>query len=189
MAKQTKAGLNPEPFLLRKSGTGFFNTSPLDVPKLMGDQDNIRINLLAYTSAFSSAVKDIFDAFEFPVQIDRLAKADLPYQVTEKFAGIDLRPEKIDNIQMGIAFEELRRGMGRLQIVPTPASLDATHSSYVRPQRISLRKSLLLPENDRYSVPRLLESPQPWLRYCNQGRDRRDIPLRRKWRRKRRSSI
>jgi type I restriction enzyme M protein len=31
-----KQKLNPEPFLLRKAGQSFFNTSPLDMKKLMG---------------------------------------------------------------------------------------------------------------------------------------------------------
>jgi HsdM N-terminal domain len=39
--KREAAGLNPEPFLLKKSGQLFFNTSPLDMKKLMGDQDHI----------------------------------------------------------------------------------------------------------------------------------------------------
>jgi hypothetical protein len=43
--KREAAGLNPEPFLLKKSGQLFYNTSPLDMKKLMGDQDNIRENL------------------------------------------------------------------------------------------------------------------------------------------------
>ncbi len=42
---KTKAGLNPEPFLLRKAGQSFFNTSPLDLGKLLGDQDHIKQNL------------------------------------------------------------------------------------------------------------------------------------------------
>lgn len=29
------------------------------------------------------------------------------YLVTEKFAGIDLHPEAVDNHEMGLAFEEL----------------------------------------------------------------------------------
>src|SRR5690606_20071717 len=29
-------GINPEPFLLRKSGHSFYNTSPLDLKKLLG---------------------------------------------------------------------------------------------------------------------------------------------------------
>lgn len=36
---KSKADLNPEPFLLRKAGQSFYNTSTLDVTKLMGDQD------------------------------------------------------------------------------------------------------------------------------------------------------
>ena len=37
-AKREAAGLNAEPFLLRKAGQFFYNTSPLDLKKLMGDQ-------------------------------------------------------------------------------------------------------------------------------------------------------
>src|SRR3978361_2184569 len=32
---KTKADLNPEPFLLRKAGQSFYNTSPLDLAKLL----------------------------------------------------------------------------------------------------------------------------------------------------------
>tara|TARA_R110002073_G_scaffold177188_12_gene335184 strand:- start:14381 stop:14662 length:282 start_codon:yes stop_codon:yes gene_type:complete len=35
--KREAAGLNPEPFLLKKSKCLFYNTSPLDIKKLMGD--------------------------------------------------------------------------------------------------------------------------------------------------------
>src|ERR1700751_5635675 len=93
LANRQKAGLNPEPFLLRKSGQLFFNTSPLDMKKLMGDQDHIKENLFAYMQAFSPAVRDIFESFEFHTQIDRMAKAGLLYLVAEKFANVDLHPE------------------------------------------------------------------------------------------------
>ena len=106
---QTKAGLNPEPFLLRKTKVGFYNTSPLDMKKLMGDQDHIRENLYSYIQAFSPAVRDIFERFEFHIQIDRLARAGLLYQVTEKFTNIDLHPDVVINAQMGLVFEELIR--------------------------------------------------------------------------------
>ncbi|HZH78826.1 MAG TPA: class I SAM-dependent DNA methyltransferase [Archangium sp.] len=109
-----KAGLNPEPFLLKKSGQRFFNTSPLDLKKLMGDQDNIGENLRAYVQDFSPAVRDIFEHFEFHTQIDRLEKAGLLYLVTEKFATIDLHPEVVSNAQMGLVFEELIRKFAEL---------------------------------------------------------------------------
>ena len=111
---RTKAGVNPEPFLLRKAGQHFYNTSPLDLKKLMGDQDHIGENLRSYIQAFSAPVRDIFERFEFHTQIDRLIKAGLLYLVTEKFAGIDLHPEVVSNDQMGTIFEELIRKFAEL---------------------------------------------------------------------------
>ncbi len=109
LAAKQKSGLNPEPFLLRKSGQSFYNTSPLGMKKLAGDQDHIRENLYSYIEAFSPAVRDIFERFDFHTQVERLAKANLLYLVTEKFAQIDLHPSAVDNHQMGLVFEELIR--------------------------------------------------------------------------------
>jgi type I restriction enzyme M protein len=114
LKKRTAAKLNPEPFLLRKSGVLFYNTSPLDLKKLMGDQDHIGENLRAYLHAFSPAVRDIFERFEFHIQIGRLQKAGLLYLVTEKFATIDLHPDAVSNAQMGAVFEELIRKFAEL---------------------------------------------------------------------------
>jgi len=76
-AKREKAGVNPEPFLLKKSGQHFYNTSPLDMQKLMGDQDHIGENLRAYIQEFSAPVRDIFERFEFHTQVDRLDRGRL----------------------------------------------------------------------------------------------------------------
>ena len=54
-------------------------------------------------------MRDIFERFKFAVQIDELAKAKLLYQVAEKFANIDLHPDRVSNSQMGLVFEELIR--------------------------------------------------------------------------------
>jgi type I restriction enzyme M protein len=103
------SGVNPEPFLLRKAKQTFYNTSPMDLKKLMGDQDHIAINLKAYIQSFSPNVRDIFERFDIYTQIDRLDKCGLLYQVTEKFAGFDLHPETVSNTEMGTVFEELIR--------------------------------------------------------------------------------
>jgi type I restriction enzyme M protein len=107
--EKKKAKVNPEPFLLRKAKHGFYNTSAFDLKKVMGDQDNIKENLFAYVQEFSPNVRDIFERFDFYTQVDRLAKAKLLYQVTEKFVNIDLHPSKVSNAQMGLVFEELIR--------------------------------------------------------------------------------
>lgn len=106
LEKRTAAGHNPVPFLLKKSRQLLYNTSPLDMKKLMGDQDHISENLLAYIQAFSPAVLDILERFEFHTQIDRLSNSRLLYLLTEKFANIDLHPESVTNAQMGLVFEE-----------------------------------------------------------------------------------
>ena len=113
-AAKEAMGLNPDPFLLRASGQSFYNTSTLDLTKLMGDQDHIKQNLFSYVQGFSPAVRDIFERFDFATQIERLSKNGLLYQVTEKFTGIDLHPDKVTNSQMGLVFEELIRKFAEL---------------------------------------------------------------------------
>lgn len=117
LAEKTKreaAGLNPEPFLLRLTQAFCYNTSPLDLKKLMGDADHIGENLRAYVQAFSPAVRDIFESFEFHTQIDKLAKSGLLYMVVEKFTTIDLHPDAVSNAEMGGVFEELIRKFAEL---------------------------------------------------------------------------
>lgn len=134
-------GINVEPFLLRKAGQTFYNTAKLDLPTLIGDQDNIAQNLYTYIQAFSLEVRDIFERFEFAAQVDRLAKAGLLYQVTEKFARVDLHPNKVDNHQMGLIFEELIRKFAELS--------NETAGEHFTPREvISLMVNLLFVEDD-----------------------------------------
>jgi len=114
LALRSSQNMPPDQFLRRKSGVGFYNADSLDLKKLMGDQDNIALNLRRYIQGFSPEVRDIFEHFEFDIQIDRLAKAGLLYQVVEKFAGIDLHPDRVSNHQMGLVFEELIRRFSEL---------------------------------------------------------------------------
>ncbi len=114
LANRQKLEIPPDPFLLRASGQSFFNTSPLDMKKLMGDQDHIAENLYSYINGFSPAVRDIFERFEFHAQIERLSKSGLLYQVAERFAQVNLHPDEVDNHQMGLVFEELIRKFAEL---------------------------------------------------------------------------
>ncbi len=143
---KTRQGLNPDPFLLRKAGQSFYNTSPLDLAKLLGDQDHILENLCAYVRGFSLAARDIFERFEFYTQIERLAKAGLLYLVTEKFAKIDLHPSKVDNAQMGLVFEELIRKFAEVS--------NETAGEHFTPREvIRLMVNLLFIEDDDVLTP------------------------------------
>ena len=141
-AIREKAGLNPEPFLLRKAGQLFYNTSPLDLKKLMGDQDHIGENLRACLQGFSPEVRVIFESFEFHTQIDKLAKCGLLYMVTEKFANIDLHPSVVSNAEMGAVFEELIRKFAELS--------NETAGEHFTPREvIRLMVNLLFIEDDK----------------------------------------
>jgi type I restriction enzyme M protein len=140
-AERKKAGINPEPFLLKKAGQSFYNTSPMDMPKLMGDPSNVAQNLFAYVQGFSPAVRDIFEQFDFATQTDKLAKNGLLYQIAERFAGIDLHPDKVNNSQMGLAFEELIRKFAELS--------NETAGEHFTPREvIRLMVNLLFVEDD-----------------------------------------
>jgi len=151
-AKQQKAGLNPDPFLLRKSGQHFYNISPMDMKKLMGDQDHIRDNLYNYMQAFSPAVRDIFEHFDFNTQIERLSKSGLLYLVVEKFAHIDLHPNKVSNAQMGSVFEELIRKFAEIS--------NETAGEHFSPRDIiRLMVALLfIEDDDALSLPGIVRS-------------------------------
>lgn len=141
LAARQGQGISPEPFLLRKAQQSFYNTTPLDMRRLMGDQDNIAQNLYAYIQGFSADVRDIFERFEFVAQVDRLAKAGLLYQVTERFARTDLHPDKVDNHQMGLIFEELIRRFSELS--------NETAGEHFTPREvIRLMVNLLFVEDD-----------------------------------------
>lgn len=146
LASISKTGLNPDPFLRRITGQAVYNTSPLDLVKLLGDQDNIRKNLYDYVAKFSPDAKDIFEGFDFHTQIERLAKADLLYLVVEKFANIDLHPEVVDNAQMGLVFEELIRKFAEIS--------NETAGEHFTPREvIRLMVNLLFIEDDEVLQP------------------------------------
>lgn len=88
---------------------GFHNHSQLDFQKLKGDPDNIGRHLADYINGFSENIRKIFERFEFDKEIEKLEESNRLYQVVSQFAEIDLHPRKVDNITMGLVFEDLIR--------------------------------------------------------------------------------
>lgn len=101
-------------FLTRKSGQIFYNTSELDMTRLLADANNIKANLLSYIAAFSTNTRDIFERYEFNALIERLDNANLLYQIVQKFANVNLHPDVVNNATMGLVFEELIRRFAEL---------------------------------------------------------------------------
>jgi len=110
-AKWEGKDMDPDAFMRRASGFGFYNASKLDLQGILGDPSNIASNLHSYIDAFSPEVRDIFEKFEFHAQVDKLEEKDLIFQVLERFLDprVDLHPDNLTSAQMGDAFEELIR--------------------------------------------------------------------------------
>ena len=98
------------------SGCGFYNRTGLTLKRVAvnTDQRIVATNLRNYLAAFSENAREIFEHYEFEVQIEKLRKANLLYQVVTEFAGIDLSPERVSNHQMGYLFENLIRRFSEL---------------------------------------------------------------------------
>jgi type I restriction enzyme M protein len=105
---------NVEPVLQAVAGEQFFNTSPLTFTKLLDDPNSIADSLALYIGGFSEAAKDVIDKFDFGIQIDRLRRANVLYQVVGKFADLDLHPDAVSNLEMGYLYEELIRRFSEL---------------------------------------------------------------------------
>src|SRR5262249_46719272 len=105
---------NVAPLLEAVSGEQFYNTSKLDLPKLLDDPANIADNLHAYIRGFSPGAREVLERFDFAVQIDRLDKSNLLYLVVSRFCEIDLHPEAVSNLEMGYLYEELIRRFSEL---------------------------------------------------------------------------
>lgn len=103
--------MDPDAFMRRASGFGFYNASKPDLQGILGDPSHIASNLHSYIDAFSPEVRDIFEKFEFHAQLDKLEEKDLIFQVLERFLDprVDLHPDNLTSAQMGDAFEELIR--------------------------------------------------------------------------------
>jgi type I restriction enzyme M protein len=95
--------------LNKVAGQRFHNHSPLDFEKLKGDPDNIDKHLVSYIEGFSQNVRTIFERFEFVSEIERMREANILYLVISKFRDVDLHPSRVDNITMGLLFEDLIR--------------------------------------------------------------------------------
>jgi type I restriction enzyme M protein len=105
---------NVEPVLKTVAGQQFYNTSPLTFTKLLDDPDAIADSLRLYVGCFSPAAKDVIDKFDFEIQIDRLRRANVLYQVIGKFAELDLHPDTVSTLEMGYLYEELIRKFSEL---------------------------------------------------------------------------
>ncbi|HUH86830.1 MAG TPA: type I restriction-modification system subunit M N-terminal domain-containing protein, partial [Pusillimonas sp.] len=133
-----------ERLLLRAADQPFFNASPLSLATLSDTQT--ADDLMSYVNAFSRHGREIFEHFRFEEYVQQLAAADLLYQVVQRFATIDLSPERVSNFGMGLIFEELIRRFAE--------SANDTAGEHFTPRDIvHLTTSLVMTEQDAKLKP------------------------------------
>lgn len=88
-----------------------YNLSRLTFASIKGQEPSqIHRNLMDYITNFSGNIRDIFlDKFLFTDQLKRLNDGGILWQVFDRFAQIDLHPDRVSNIEMGYLFEDLIR--------------------------------------------------------------------------------
>jgi type I restriction enzyme M protein len=96
-----------EKLLLREAEQPFFNASPLSLGSLSDTQT--ADDLMSYVQSFSQDAREIFEHFHFEDFVQQLGANNLLYQAVQRFASIDLNPQRISNFGMGLIFEELIR--------------------------------------------------------------------------------
>lgn len=129
----------------------FWNLSKYQFKTLSGDVDNLQQNLEDYIEQFSDNVRDIFDKFKILEHIAELAEHDLLLVVLQHFAKVDLRPEMVDNEQMGHIFEELIRKFAE-------ASNETAGEHFTPRDVIELMVTLLLVGDEGLTKPGVLRS-------------------------------
>jgi len=132
---------NVGPVLTGITGVQFWNTSELDLQKVLDDPPNVADQLRQYVAGFSGDVRDIFEKFDLEAQVARLDASNLLYLVLGKFVDIDLGPENVSNTEMGYLYEELVRRFSELS--------NETAGEHFTPREVvELMVNLLFVEDD-----------------------------------------
>jgi type I restriction enzyme M protein len=145
VAKAVELGESPgADAVLRRTAGGhrFYNTSPLDLTKILNDPGSASANLRTYLSAFSAGAREVLDAYGFDARITKLDTGGMLYQVLAKFADLDLSETAVSNDSMGYIFEELLRRFSEMS--------NETAGEHFTPREvIKLMVNILFVEDDK----------------------------------------
>ncbi len=145
-----------ERLLQKASGQSFYNTSNLVFRQLtradradpawkgfasLAVADHQAANLTTYMAGFSKNAREIMEYFRFDRQIERMDRADILFQVVQKFTEVDLHPDVVDNHAMGTIFEELIRRFSE-------QSNETAGEHFTPREVIALMVNLLFSEDD-----------------------------------------
>jgi len=101
--------------LMDAAGVPYYNRSPYSFQELLRDAAAIKLNFGVWLEGFSDNIKDILYNFSGGEEkglgpiYETLARKNLLYTITKKFASVDLHPSAVDNHTMGLVYEHLIR--------------------------------------------------------------------------------
>lgn len=104
-----RLGNNIDRQLNEIAGQGFHNRSQFTFTKLLGEPDKVDQHLMNYVEGFSANVRTIFRYFDFEKEVEKLSESNRLFLIIQRFAAIDLHTRRVDNIEMGLLFEDLIR--------------------------------------------------------------------------------
>ena len=135
----------------KQTGLTFYNTSPWTFTRLLGDPDGLAANLVDFIAGFSKNI-DVFERFRFENQIHQLAEKNRLLLVVQRFADVDLHPDRVSNAEMGDLFEELIRKFAE-------ASNETAGEHFTPRDAIRLMVDLLFAEDsEALTVPGVVRS-------------------------------
>ena len=112
-------GVTRDVLLQDAAGYKFYNTSPYDLKKAIGDPSQLRLNLQAYINGFSPNIRDVFERYEFDSELAKLEEYDLLLLITQEFLKLELHPDVVSNTEMGNIFENLISRSMEATVKPT----------------------------------------------------------------------
>jgi len=132
--------------LAHTAGQPFYNTSKFTFASLLGDQHHITENVADYINGFSPNTRDALDKFGLARHVEKMGEAGILYMVVQRFAGIDLHPDTVSNLEMGYIYEELIR-------VTADLSNEEAGEHFTPREVIQLMVNLLFADEDQLLTP------------------------------------
>lgn len=135
-------GIDLDLLLPGTANASFYNLSKFTLATL--GSTSTRANLEDYCAKFSENARQVFEHFDFSKWLEKLDRANLIYLVSQKFANLDLHPERLSNHEMGLIFEHLIRMFAE--------SANDTAGEYFTPRDVVRLATTLVFANDHEAL-------------------------------------
>jgi type I restriction enzyme M protein len=146
-AATIKGDLDPHADVLAHvAGHPFYNSSKFTFETLLDDPEHITENVFDYLQGFSPNARFALDKFGIEGHVEKMGEAGILFMVIQRFAGIDLHPDTVSNLEMGYIYEHLIR-------VNAELSNEEAGEHFTPREVIQLMVNLLFADEDQLLTP------------------------------------